>query len=40
LDWWIGGLGQGIVILRVAEIVSIFVASSMHAHAIEIASIV
>jgi hypothetical protein len=34
------GLGQGIVILRVSEIVSIFVAISMHAHDVEIASIV
>ena len=36
----IDDLGQLIVIPRVSAIVSIFVAISMHAHAIEIASIV
>jgi hypothetical protein len=36
----IDDLGQGIVILRVSEIVPIFVAISTHAHDIEIASIV
>ena len=36
----VDGLGQGIVMLPVSRIVSIFVAISMNAHDIEIASIV